>query len=52
MASISDLKESALLTAEASYLRLETLLPAIDKINNAVAEFPIYKEWYINGSVN
>lgn len=48
MASISDLKESALLTAEASYVRLETLLPAIDKINNAVADFPIYKEWYIN----
>lgn len=48
MASISDLKESSLLTAEASYLRLETLLPAIDKINNAVADLPIFKEWYIN----
>jgi TnpA family transposase len=48
MASISDLKESALLNTEASYVRLETLLPAIDRINNAVADFPIYKEWYIN----
>ncbi|AIK96235.1 hypothetical protein ID47_04975 [Candidatus Paracaedibacter acanthamoebae] len=47
MANISDLKESALLNAEASYIRVETLLSAIDKINNSVAKFPIYKEWYI-----
>ncbi|OJX14192.1 MAG: hypothetical protein BGO77_00430 [Caedibacter sp. 37-49] len=49
MARMSDLKESALLTAESSYVRLETLLPAIDKINNAVSKLPIYKEWYILG---
>ena len=48
MASISDLHESELVSAEASYLRLETLLPAIDNINNAIAKFPIYKEWYID----
>jgi hypothetical protein len=48
MASISDLKEVALLATEASYVRIETLLPAIDKINNAVAKLPIYKAWYIN----
>ncbi len=47
MADISDLKESTLLTIEADYIRLETLLPAIDMINNAVAEFPIFKEWHI-----
>jgi TnpA family transposase len=49
MANMSDLKESALLTAESSYIRLETLLPAIDKINDAVSNLPIYKEWYIMG---
>jgi hypothetical protein len=49
MANMSDLKESALLTAEASYVRLETLLPAIDKINNAISKFPIFKEWHIMG---
>ncbi|HQS84898.1 MAG TPA: Tn3 family transposase [Alphaproteobacteria bacterium] len=48
MASISDLYESELVLAEASYLRLETLLPSIDNINNAIAKFPIYKEWYID----
>ena len=47
MANMSDLKESALLTAEASYVRLETLLPAIDKINNVISKFPIFKEWHI-----
>jgi hypothetical protein len=47
MASICDLKESALLTTEASCVRLETLLPAIDRINNEVAKFPIFKAWYI-----
>lgn len=52
MASISDLKESSLLTAEASYIRLETLLPAIDKINNAVSKLPIYKEWYITSNLH
>ena len=49
MANMSDLKESAMLTAEASYVRLETLLPAIDKINNAISKFPIFKEWHIMG---
>lgn len=49
MANMSDLKESALLTAEASYIRLETLLPAIDKINNAISKLPIFKEWHIMG---
>ncbi|WP_032114041.1 Tn3 family transposase [Candidatus Paracaedibacter symbiosus] len=49
MANMSDLKESALLTAEDSYVRLETLFPAIDKINNSVSKLPIYKEWYILG---
>lgn len=48
MASISDLNESELLTAEASFVRTETLLAATDLINNAAAEFPIYKKWYIN----
>ena len=44
MASISDLKESTLSTTEASYIRLETLLPVIDHINNEVAKFLIFKE--------
>ena len=48
MSDISDLNESSLISAEASYVRIETLLPAIDKINNAIAKFPIYKKWYIN----
>jgi TnpA family transposase len=48
MASISDLNESSLVSAEAAYLRLETLLPAINTVNNAVAKLPIYKAWYIN----
>ena len=52
MASISDLKESALLNAEASFVRLETLLPAIDQINNAVAKLPIYKAWYIKSMLH
>ena len=34
MADISDINTSILLTAEASYIRVETLTAAIDKINN------------------
>ncbi|MBL4867513.1 MAG: Tn3 family transposase [Pseudomonadales bacterium] len=49
MASISDLNESALLTAEADYVRIETLIASTDCINNAAAKIPIYHEWYING---
>jgi hypothetical protein len=48
MADISDLNISSLLTAEASYIRVDTLTSAIDIINNEVAKLPIYKEWYIN----
>lgn len=47
MAKICDLKESLLITTEASCVRLETLLPAIDRINNEVANLPIFKAWYI-----
>ncbi|MFN3233841.1 MAG: Tn3 family transposase [Gammaproteobacteria bacterium] len=49
MADMSDLPESALQTAEAAYFRTETLLPAIDMINNAAFELPIAKEQYIDG---
>ena len=48
MASISDFDESELITAEASYVRHETLTNAVNIINNAAAKFPIYKQWYIN----
>lgn len=49
MADISDLNESALITAETAYVRTETLLAAIDVINNAAATVPIFKRWYLNG---
>lgn len=52
MADISDLKESTLLTIEASCIRQETLLPAIDIINNEVAKLPIFKEWYIQSRLH
>ena len=52
MADISDLKESTLLTIEASCIRLETLLPAIDILNNEVAKLPIFKEWYIQSKLH
>ncbi len=48
MASISDLNESSLITAEATFLRNETLIAAANIVNNAAAKIPIYKEWYIN----
>jgi TnpA family transposase len=48
MADISDLKEAALVTAEAAYVRTETLMATADIINNAAAKLPIYKGWYIN----
>lgn len=48
IADISDLNESALLTAEAAYIRIETLIAATDIINNAAAKLPIYKGWYID----
>lgn len=41
MASISDLDESALLTAEATFVRTETLKAAVDIVNNAAAKIPI-----------
>lgn len=37
-----------MLSADANYLRVETLVPAIDIINNATAKLPIYKEWCID----
>jgi hypothetical protein len=49
MAGISDVSESALLTAEASYVRVETLCLAVDRLNDEVSKMPIFKEWYING---
>jgi TnpA family transposase len=52
IATISDLKESALVSAEASYIRVETLRSAVDQVNNEVAKLPIYKEWYINSIVH
>jgi TnpA family transposase len=48
MGDISDLNASSLLSAEASHIRVDTLLATIDKINNEIAKLPIYKEWYIN----
>jgi hypothetical protein len=48
MSDISDLNASALFAAEASHMRVDTIVPAIDKINNEIAKLPIYKEWYIN----
>jgi hypothetical protein len=48
MANTSDLNESSLLTAEAAYLRIETLVTATNTINNAIAKMPIFKQWYIN----
>ena len=48
MSDISDLNTSAMLTAEASCVRVDTITSAIDKINNEIAKLPIYKEWYIN----
>jgi TnpA family transposase len=48
MASISDLDASALLTAEATFIRTETLKAAVDIVNNAAAKIPIYKQWYID----
>lgn len=48
MAAASDLQESPMLSAEATYIRLETIIAAINKINNLAAELPIFKEWYIN----
>lgn len=48
MADSSDLNKSSLLTAEADYIRAETLMEATDIINNAAAQLPIYKKWYIN----
>lgn len=49
MAEISDLKKSALITAELAYVRTETLKEVIDILNNAAAQLPIFKDWYING---
>ncbi|MGD9153703.1 MAG: Tn3 family transposase [Gammaproteobacteria bacterium] len=49
IADISDLNESSLLTTEASYIRTETLVAAINIINNAAAKLPIFKQWYIDG---
>lgn len=48
MADISDLNLSSLLSAEAAYIRIETLVAAINIINNAAAKLPIFKQWYIN----
>lgn len=48
MADVSDLKETALLTAESAYIRTETLIATTAIINNASAKLPIYKEWYID----
>jgi len=52
MADISDLKKAALITAESAYVRSETLTAATDKLNNAAAEFPIFKDWYIGGLIH
>lgn len=49
MADISDLNESSLLTAEASYLYNETIQSAIDVVNKKAAEIPIFKKWYLHG---
>lgn len=48
ISDISDLNESALLTAEANYIRTETLIAATDIVNNAAAKLVIYKEQYID----
>lgn len=48
IADISDLKESSLLTAEAAYIRIETLIAVTNIINNTAAKLPIFRQWYIN----
>lgn len=48
ISTISDLNESSLVTAEAAYVRKETLVDAINVVNEAAARLPIYKEWYID----
>jgi|GEM_PF-1497420 len=52
MGDISDLNKSSLLTAEANYIRVDTLIPAIDNINNATAQLPIYKKWHIGSALH
>ena len=49
MADISDLNESSLLTAEASYVYNETLQSALDIVNKKATEIPIFKKWYLDG---
>ena len=49
IAEISDLNISSLLTTEASYIREETIVAAINWINKMAAKLPIYKAWYIQG---
>lgn len=48
ISDISDLNESSLVTAEAAYIRTETLNAAVDVINNATAKLAIFDKWYIN----
>lgn len=49
LADISDLNVSSLLTAEAAYIREETIVAAIDLINVMASKLPIFKAWYIQG---
>lgn len=49
MAKNSDLKLSELLSAEDSYIRVETLKKATDIINNETAKLTMFKQWNING---
>jgi len=48
MAEISDLNLSELLTAEGTFIRVESLRAVTDLINNAAAKLPIFKKWNIN----
>lgn len=49
IAEVSDLNASSLLTTEASYIREETMVAAINHINIMASKLPIFKEWYIQG---
>ena len=47
MANISDLDYQPLFNAERNFIRLDTLIPAIDCFSEAIAKLPIFKDWNI-----
>lgn len=52
MATNANLNLQELLTAEKTYIRLETLREAIDVINNATAALPIFPFWNIHDKLH